>query len=159
MGHRKGKKQRSFSGGKDLWIYRQQQAPTLPIFASCASTHRPLSLLFTLPTHSTLGLPHHNHPTMGFFNKIKEQAFERAKEEMMQQMGLDLDAIAGMAGGGGAKKGKMTQDEYEATKPDEMRKDVRMISGCEDHQTSADVSNVAAFQLPDPAGRVLCLCV
>ncbi len=77
----------------------------------------------------------------------------------MQQMGLDLDAIAGMAGGGGAKKGKMTQDEYEATKPDEMRKDVRMISGCEDHQTSADVSNVAAFQLPDPAGRVLCLCV
>mmetsp|Transcript_31805 Transcript_31805/g.58618 ORF Transcript_31805/g.58618 Transcript_31805/m.58618 type:complete len:312 (-) Transcript_31805:70-1005(-) len=30
---------------------------------------------------------------------------------------------------------------------------VRMISGCEDHQTSADVSNVATFQLPDPAGR------
>jgi len=29
----------------------------------------------------------------------------------------------------------------------------RMISGCEDKQTSADVSNVASFQLPDPAGR------
>lgn len=29
----------------------------------------------------------------------------------------------------------------------------RMISGCEDEQTSADVSNVASFQLPDPAGR------
>lgn len=28
-----------------------------------------------------------------------------------------------------------------------------MISGCEDKQTSADVSNVASFQLPDPAGR------
>lgn len=71
----------------------------------------------------------------------------------MQQMGLDLDAIAGMAGGGGgATKGKMTQEEYEATKPDEMRKDIRMISGCEDSQTSADVSNVASFQLPDPAG-------
>ena len=30
---------------------------------------------------------------------------------------------------------------------------VRMISGCRDEQTSADVSNVAAFKLPDPAGR------
>jgi metacaspase-1 len=30
---------------------------------------------------------------------------------------------------------------------------VMMISGCEDHQTSADVSNLASFQLPDPAGR------
>ena len=30
---------------------------------------------------------------------------------------------------------------------------VRMISGCRDEQTSADVSNVANFQLPDPAGR------
>ena len=28
-----------------------------------------------------------------------------------------------------------------------------MISGCEDKQTSADVSNVGEFQLPDPAGR------
>jgi hypothetical protein len=31
--------------------------------------------------------------------------------------------------------------------------EVRMISGCRDSQTSADVSNVASFQLPDPAGR------
>lgn len=29
----------------------------------------------------------------------------------------------------------------------------RMISGCQDKQTSADVSNVASFQLPDPAGN------
>ena len=29
---------------------------------------------------------------------------------------------------------------------------VRMISGCQDSQTSADVSNVSEFQLPDPAG-------
>lgn len=29
----------------------------------------------------------------------------------------------------------------------------RMISGCQDKQTSADVSNVASFSLPDPAGR------
>jgi len=31
--------------------------------------------------------------------------------------------------------------------------EVRMISGCHDTQTSADVSNVANFSLPDPAGR------
>ena len=28
-----------------------------------------------------------------------------------------------------------------------------MISGCMDSQTSADVSNVSSFKLPDPAGR------
>lgn len=31
--------------------------------------------------------------------------------------------------------------------------EVRMISGCEDSQTSADVSNVANFSLPDTAGK------
>jgi hypothetical protein len=31
--------------------------------------------------------------------------------------------------------------------------DFRMISGCEDAQTSADVSNVSNFQLPEPAGK------
>jgi len=31
--------------------------------------------------------------------------------------------------------------------------EVRMISGCEDKQTSADVSNVGSFKLPDPNGR------
>ena len=36
---------------------------------------------------------------------------------------------------------------------DALRKDIRMISGCEDAQTSADVSNVSSFTLPDPAGR------
>ena len=34
-----------------------------------------------------------------------------------------------------------------------IRSTVRMISGCMDSQTSADVSNVSQFQLPDPAGR------
>mmetsp|Transcript_41601 Transcript_41601/g.50616 ORF Transcript_41601/g.50616 Transcript_41601/m.50616 type:complete len:313 (-) Transcript_41601:202-1140(-) len=41
--------------------------------------------------------------------------------------------------------------------PDQIAKaipaEVRMISGCADSQTSADVSNVNSFQLPDPAGR------
>ena len=32
--------------------------------------------------------------------------------------------------------------------------EVRMLSGCEDYQTSADVSNVnSKFSLPDPSGR------
>jgi hypothetical protein len=36
---------------------------------------------------------------------------------------------------------------------DALKNDVRMISGCEDHKTSADVSNVGSYQLPNPAGR------
>lgn len=45
------------------------------------------------------------------------------------------------------------RDIFEEKKPDDLRKDIRMISGCEDAQTSADVSNVHSFSLPDPAGR------
>jgi hypothetical protein len=41
---------------------------------------------------------------------------------------------------------------FEDEKPDSLKNDIRMISGCEDAQTSADVSNVASFQLPDPHG-------
>lgn len=84
---------------------------------------------------------------MGFFNKIKEKAIEKAKKEMMEKLGM----------GGGDKPqdsggGQMTKEEFERSKPDELRKDIRMISGCTDKQTSADVSNVSSFQLPDPAG-------
>lgn len=59
----------------------------------------------------------------------------------------------GASGSGDDEGGQMTAEEYERSKPDELRKDIRMISGCEDRQTSADVSNVSSFQLPDPAGR------
>jgi len=45
------------------------------------------------------------------------------------------------------------RNEFEEKKPDALRNDIRMISGCEDTQTSADVSNVNSFALPDPAGR------
>ena len=44
-------------------------------------------------------------------------------------------------------------EEYAARSEETIRSDVRMISGCEDQQTSADVSNVSKFDLPDPAGR------
>jgi len=40
-------------------------------------------------------------------------------------------------------------DEIEKLIPAE----IQMISGCQDKQTSADVSNVASFKLPDPAGK------
>lgn len=45
------------------------------------------------------------------------------------------------------------RQEFEENKPKALQADIWMISGCEDKQTSADVSNVAAFQLPDPQGR------
>lgn len=45
------------------------------------------------------------------------------------------------------------RDQFEESKPDVLQADIRMISGCEDQQTSADVSSVQDFQLPDPAGR------
>ena len=43
--------------------------------------------------------------------------------------------------------------DFEGSASSVIPADVRMISGCQDAQTSADVSNVGAFQLPDPAGR------
>jgi hypothetical protein len=46
------------------------------------------------------------------------------------------------------------RQQFEAAEPPELKHaDIWMISGCEDRQTSADVSNVHSFQLPDPAGR------
>jgi len=43
--------------------------------------------------------------------------------------------------------------EYEGRIQKLIPANVRMISGCRDSQTSADVGHVGAFQLPDPAGR------
>ncbi len=49
--------------------------------------------------------------------------------------------------------GHALRERFERDKPDALQADIRMISGCEDSQTSADVSSVADFRLPDPAGR------
>ena len=85
--------------------------------------------------------------------RFMRQLRERAREE--------LDAALERAGsevlGGGGRRGMIAdqagaQAKFEAEKPDAMKKNVRMISGCEDTQTSADVSNVQSFSLPDPAG-------
>ena len=72
-----------------------------------------------------------------------------------------MSSMTASMGGGGSSEGssgggqQMTTEEYENTKPDELKKDIRMISGCHDKQTSADVSNVSSFQLPDPAGEFI----
>jgi len=72
-----------------------------------------------------------------FFKKFGQVIRERIEEEVSAILNQD-DA----------------QATFEDQKPDSMRnKDIRMISGCEDSQTSADVSNVSSFSLPDPAGR------
>jgi metacaspase-1 len=42
---------------------------------------------------------------------------------------------------------------FEQNKPQALHADIWMVSGCEDRQTSADVSNTATFQLPDSAGQ------
>lgn len=50
-------------------------------------------------------------------------------------------------------KEKFERREREQNTGNEMKiADVRMIFGCEDAQTSADMPNVSSFQLPDPAG-------
>lgn len=64
----------------------------------------------------------------------------------MKQLGMGDDD------GNDGDGGQMSTAQFERSKPDELRKDIRMISGCQDKQTSADVSNVSSFQLPDPAG-------
>jgi hypothetical protein len=48
---------------------------------------------------------------------------------------------------------RQLREQFEKKKPEALQADIRMISGCQDVQTSADVSNVASFQLPDPAGN------
>jgi Caspase domain len=46
------------------------------------------------------------------------------------------------------------RQQFEANEPPELKRaDIWMISGCEDRQTSADVSNVGHFQLPDSQDR------
>nr|B7G6D3.2 RecName: Full=Metacaspase III c; Short=PtMCA-IIIc; Contains: RecName: Full=Small subunit p10; Contains: RecName: Full=Large subunit p20 [Phaeodactylum tricornutum CCAP 1055/1] len=48
---------------------------------------------------------------------------------------------------------RQLREQFEKKKPEALQADIRMISGCQDVQTSADVSNVSSFQLPDPAGN------
>ena len=86
---------------------------------------------------------------MGFFNKLKQQATAQLQAEFEKQVA----SLTGSSSAPPTSTNKMTPEQFEKSKPDELRKDIRMISGCADHQTSADVSNVSSFQLHDPAGK------
>lgn len=68
---------------------------------------------------------------MGFFNSLKAKAAEQIKAKLIEELGMGGDDDNNNEGH------TMTKEEFEATKPDELRKDIRMISGCADHQTSA----------------------
>jgi hypothetical protein len=83
-----------------------------------------------------------------FMKNFRKKIEERIENAVNEATG------GGGGGGGGSKMNQVeAQKAFENDKPDSMRKDVRMISGCDDTQTSADVSNVNSFSLPDPAGR------
>ncbi|CAB9508240.1 Metacaspase-1 [Seminavis robusta] len=47
----------------------------------------------------------------------------------------------------------MTDQDIEEKAKEVIAADVRLFSGCEDAQTSGDMTDVANFNLPDPAGR------
>lgn len=88
---------------------------------------------------------------MGFFNQLKQQATAQLQKEFEKQ----VSQLSGSSSSSPppTSTNQMTSEQFEKSKPSELRKDIRMISGCADHQTSADVSNVTSFQLPDPAGK------
>ena len=48
---------------------------------------------------------------------------------------------------------ELTAEELQEKAEEYIKADVRLFSGCKDEQTSADVSNVEGFELPDPAGK------
>lgn len=81
-----------------------------------------------------------------FMKKLFKKIGEKLEEEIANAIAGNQDVDE--------ETWREQQETFEAQKPDSMRnKDIRMISGCEDTQTSADVSNVGSFKLPDPAGR------
>jgi hypothetical protein len=43
--------------------------------------------------------------------------------------------------------GSNLRERFEENKPRGLTGDIRMISGCDDHQTSADIANVDAFEV------------
>lgn len=80
----------------------------------------------------------------------KSQSEEGSQEEGSQKEESELQEEPTEEDGGEAG----VQKEDVAQKAEEyIPADVRLISGCLDSQTSADVSEVSSFQLPDPAGK------
>jgi len=92
---------------------------------------------------------------------------KKTKTKTKKRTSFAIPLISSFASSFGANEGinhDATNDEKKETatvyseeshteETREIRAKVFMISGCQDNQTSADVSNVSSFSLPDPNGR------
>ena len=83
-------------------------------------------------------------------DRARERLKERADDWVDEKLGVSSPAAAKRSGGGTAVK---ADPKFDAQAEEAIPAEVRMISGCHDTQTSADVGNVASFQLPDAAGK------
>ena len=83
---------------------------------------------------------------------IKSRYCRGLPEAAMERASSGSTMLVGDGGVGRIVNRTGAQAKFEAEKPDGMKKNVRMISGCEDAQTAGDVSNVQSFSLHDPAG-------
>ena len=86
--------------------------------------------------------------------EAKEKAEAALREKIDETFGLSPDDAEGEEDQVERDEGAPASDpEFDAAAEEAIPADVRMIFGCHDTQTSADVSNVATFQLPDAAGK------
>ena len=79
---------------------------------------------------------------------------KRARAALRERLDESLGWSSPPAVDGNVRSGAAPPNdpEFDRQAEEAIPAEVRMISGCHDEQTSADVSNVATFQLPDAAG-------
>lgn len=77
---------------------------------------------------------------------LRERAAAKMREKVDERLGLTPSPAVNY------KQSARNDPEFDQQAEDAIPAEVRMISGCHDEQTSADVGNVATFQLPDAAG-------
>lgn len=77
-------------------------------------------------------------------DRARERLRERVDEKLDEKLGVSSPAADRRSGGMAVK----ADPKFDAQAEEAIPAEVRMISGCHDTQTSADVGNVATFQLP-----------
>ena len=77
-------------------------------------------------------------------DRARERLRERVDEKLDEKLGVSSPAADRRSGGTAVK----ADPKFDAQAEEAIPAEVRMISGCHDTQTSADVGNVATFQLP-----------
>mmetsp|Transcript_19002 Transcript_19002/g.40075 ORF Transcript_19002/g.40075 Transcript_19002/m.40075 type:complete len:374 (+) Transcript_19002:87-1208(+) len=82
--------------------------------------------------------------------KAKEKASAALRERLDERLGRSSPSAADRDVA--SDEAPPNDAEFDRQAEEAIPAEVRMISGCHDEQTSADVGNVATFQLPDPAG-------